>query len=94
MFAPVYGFTHGAFFTLISPTIAEFFGTRSHGVIFAIVLFPGTIGGALSPLIAGHVFDTLGSYQPVFICLAGLAVAGLVLVYFLHSDSLAEIEVT
>jgi hypothetical protein len=26
--------------------------------------------------------------------LAGLAVAGLVLVYFLHSDSLAEIEVT
>ena len=94
LFAPVYGFTHGAFFTLISPTIAEFFGTRSHGVIFAIVLFPGTIGGALSPLIAGHVFDTLGSYQPVFICLAGLAVAGLVLVYFLHSDSLAEIEVT
>ena len=94
LFAPVYGFTHGAFFTLISPTIAEFFGTRSHGVIFAIVLFPGTIGGALSPLIAGHVFDTLGSYQPVFICLAGLAVAGLVLVYFLHSDSLSEIEVT
>jgi len=94
LFAPVYGFTHGAFFTLISPTIAEFFGTRSHGVIFAIVLLPGTIGGALSPLIAGHVFDTLGSYQPVFICLAGLAVAGLVLVYFLHSDSLAEIEVT
>jgi len=94
LFAPVYGFTHGAFFTLISPTIAEFFGTRSHGVIFAIVLFPGTIGGALSPLIAGHVFDTLGSYQPVFICLAGLAVAGLVLVYFLHSDSLAKIEVT
>ena len=94
LFAPVYGFTHGAFFTLISPTIAEFFGTRSHGVIFAIVLFPGTIGGALSPLIAGHVFDTLGSYQPVFICLAWLAVAGLVLVYFLHSDSLAEIEVT
>ena len=40
LFAPVYGFTHGAFFTLISPTIAEFFGTRSHGVIFAIVLFP------------------------------------------------------
>ena len=94
LFAPVYGFTHGAFFTLISPTIAEFFGTRSHGVIFAIVLFPGTIGGALSLLIAGHVFDTLGSYQPVFICLAGLAVAGLVLVYFLHSDSLAEIEAT
>ena len=94
LFAPVYGFTHGAFFTLISPTIAELFGTRSHGVIFAIVLFPGTIGGALSPLIAGYVFDTVGSYQPVFVCLAGLAVAGLVLVHFLQSDNSAEIEVT
>ena len=94
LFAPVYGFTHGAFFTLISPTIAELFGTRSHGVIFAIVLFHGTIGGALSPLIAGYVFDTVGSYQPVFVCLAGLAVAGLVLVHFLQSDNSAEIEVT
>ena len=94
LFAPVYGFTHGAFFTLISPTVAELFGTRSHGVIFAIILFHGTIGGALSPLIAGYVFDTVGSYQPVFTCLAGLAVAGLVLVHFLQSDNLAEIEVT
>ncbi|HIO76343.1 MAG TPA: MFS transporter [Gammaproteobacteria bacterium] len=94
LFAPVYGFTHGAFFTLISPTVAELFGTRSHGVIFAIVLFHGTIGGALSPLIAGYVFDSVGSYQPVFACLAGLAVAGLVLVQFLQSNSPAEIEVT
>ena len=94
LFAPVYGFTHGAFFTLISPTVAELFGTRSHGVIFAFILFHGTIGGALSPLIAGYVFDTVGSYQPVFTCLAGLAVAGLVLVHFLQSDNLAEIEVT
>jgi len=46
------------------------------------------------PLIAGYVFDTVGSYQPVFACLAGLAVAGLVLVQFLQSNSPAEIEVT
>ena len=76
------------------PRLQNLFGTRSHGVIFAIILFYGTIGGALSPLIAGYVFDTVGSYQPVFTCLAGLAVAGLVLVHFLQSDNLAEIEVT
>ena len=63
-------------------------------MIFAIILFHGTIGGALSPLIAGRVFDTMGSYQPVFVCLAGLAVAGLVLVHFLQSDSPTQIEVT
>jgi MFS family permease len=84
LFAPVYGFSHGAFFTLISPTVAELFGTRAHGVIFAIVLFHGTIGGAVSPLIAGRVFDAIATYQPVFQALAGLAIAGLVLVNFLQ----------
>ena len=94
VFAPVYGFTHGAFFTLISPTVAELFGTKAHGVIFAIILFHGTIGGAISPFIAGRVFDTLGTYQPIFICLSVIAVIGLVLVQFLRSDSLTKIEVT
>ena len=91
MFAPVYGFTHGAFFTLISPTVAELFGTKAHGVIFAIILFHGTIGGAFSRFIAGRVFDTLGTYQPVFICLSVIAVIGLVLAHFLRSDSLTRI---
>ena len=93
-FAPVYGFTHGAFFTLISPTVAELFGTKAHGVIFAIILLHGTIGGAISPFIAGRVFDTLGTYQPVFICLSIISVIGLVLVHFLRSDSLTRIGVT
>ena len=84
LFAPVYGFSHGAFFTLISPTVAELFGTRAHGVIFAIVLFHGTIGGAVSPLIAGWVFDAIATYQPVFQALAVLAIVGLVLVNFLQ----------
>jgi len=92
VFAPVYGFTHGAFFTLISPTVAEFFGTRAHGVIFAIILFHGTIGGAISPFIAGRVFDTLGTYQPVFICLSVIAVLGLALVQLLRSDTLSKIR--
>jgi len=84
LFAPVYGFSHGAFFTLISPTVAELFGTRAHGLIFAIVLFHGTIGGAVSPFIAGRVFDAIGTYQPVFQVLAVLAIVGLVLVNFLQ----------
>ncbi len=60
-FAVVYGFAHGGFFTAMSPTLAEFFGTGSHGVIFGIVLFCGTIGGAAGPLLAGTLFDTSGS---------------------------------
>lgn len=42
----VYGFGHGGFFTVVAPTIAEYFGLRSHGAIFGTVLFFGTVGGA------------------------------------------------
>jgi len=61
-------------------------------VIFAIILFHGTIGGAISPFIAGRVFDTLGTYQPVFICLSIIAVLGLALVQLLRSDTLSKIR--
>ncbi len=79
LFAAIYGFAHGGFFTVMSPTLAEFFGTGSHGVIFGIVLFSGTIGGAIGPLLAGILFDQTGSYEVVFLILAGFAVLGLLL---------------
>ncbi len=79
LFVAVYGLAHGGFFTVMSPTLAEFFGTGSHGVIFGIVLFSGTIGGAVGPLLAGTLFDTSGSYELVFLILAGFCLLGLLL---------------
>lgn len=79
-FAVIYGLAHGGFFTVISPTLAEYFGLRAHGLTFGCVLFCGTIGGALGPLLAGRVFDTTGSYMQAFDVLSGLAVLGLLLV--------------
>jgi len=66
LFAMVYGFGHGGYFTLISPLVAEHFGIRSHGVLFGIVLFAGTVGGGIGPVLAGHIFDVTGSYSPAF----------------------------
>ncbi|UCE55384.1 MAG: MFS transporter [Desulfobacterales bacterium] len=83
-FAVICGFAHGGFFTVVCPTMAELFGTRSHGVLFGIVLFSGTIGGAAGPLLAGSTFDVTGSYQMVFLILAVLAVVGLVLIILLR----------
>ena len=42
VFAVIYGFAHGGLFTVMSPTVAELFGTGSHGLLFGIVLFSGT----------------------------------------------------
>lgn len=84
LFAAIYGSAHGGFFTVVSPTVAELFGTGSHGVLFGIVLFSGTIGGAIGPLLAGRMFDMTGSYQLLFLVLTGLALVGFGLVTLLR----------
>jgi MFS family permease len=82
VFALTYGFCHGGFYALISPTVAEFFGTRSHGAIFGIVIFVGSVGGAIGPLITGYIFDITESYHVAFILLLALSTAGLVSILF------------
>ncbi len=61
--------------------ITEYFGLRSHGAIFGVVVFFGTIGGALGLIMAGSVFDIWSSYGPAFGGLAALAAIGLVLAF-------------
>ena len=79
-FAAAYGIAHGGFFTAISPTVAELFGTRAHGALFGTVLFFGSLGAAIGPLGAGAVFDAFGSYRLAFGALCLLAMAGFVLI--------------
>jgi MFS family permease len=73
LFGVIYGLAHGGFFTAISPLVAEWFGIHSHGTLFGIVVCFGTTGGAVGPLLAGHLFDLSGSYQPTFLILTALA---------------------
>ena len=79
-FAVMYGFAHGAFFTVVSPTAAEYFGTGSHGSIFGTILFCGTLGGSVGPLLAGSIFDHAGNYRLAFIILTAMALLGLIVV--------------
>jgi MFS family permease len=84
LFAVVYGFAHGGLFTVVSPTVAELFGTGSHGVLFGIVLFSGNLAGAISPILAGRIFDVMGSYRIIFLMLIVMAATGFVLVSLLR----------
>ena len=82
LFAVVYGLAHGGFFTAISPLVAEWFGIASHGTLFGIVVCFGTTGGAVGPLLAGHLFDVSGSYQSTFriVFITALAAWGMLLI--------------
>ncbi len=93
VFAAMYAIAHGGFFTAISPTVAELFGTRAHGAVFGTVLFFGTLGAAVGPLAAGATFDALGSYRLAFGALCVLTATGFVLVSRLarHRPGLAPV---
>lgn len=84
LFASVYGFAHGGFFTAISPIAAEVFGIAAHGSIFGIIVFFGTTGGAIGPILAGQLFDTTGSYATTFKMITVLSIVGMGLVLSLR----------
>jgi predicted MFS family arabinose efflux permease len=84
VFAVIYGFAHGGFFTVMSPLVAELFGIGSHGLLFGMVLASGTLGGTIGPFLAGRIFDVTGSYHLLFLILTGLALAGLAMILLLR----------
>ena len=83
LFAVIYGIAHGGFFTALSPMIAEFFGINAHGVLFGIVVFFGTLGGAIGPVLAGYIFDITNEYRPAFWLCMLMTALGLVLILLL-----------
>ena len=85
LFAVVYGFAHGGFFTVMSPLVAESFGTDSLGQLFGTVLFVGTLGGTIGPTASGLIFDATNSYQAPFLILTGIVCIGLIMAFLLKS---------
>lgn len=76
LYAVADGFARGGNFAVISPLVAELFGTRAHGALFGLATFIGTLGGALGPVLTGRLFDVTGSYQLAFAFLAVLMAVG------------------
>ncbi len=84
LFAAIFGFGYGAMIVSQSPIVAELFGLRAHGAILGVVVFSATTGGAIGPLVAGHIFDITGSYQPVFLIYAVVSIMSLILASLLR----------
>ena len=63
-----------------SPLIAELFGLSSHGLILGVAHLGFTIGGAVGPVVTGHIFDITGGYQPAFLVSAVFCVFSTILV--------------
>ena len=84
LFAVIFGFGWGGLAAGRAPMSTEIFGLGSLGVILGIFEFGASIGGAVGPLLAGWIFDIIGSYQGAFLACATLGVIGFVLTSLLR----------
>ena len=79
VFALIYGISHGGFFAVASPSVAHYFGTRSHGILFGTVLFFGALGGTVGPIATGRIYDLYQSYDNAFMMLMVFTCIGFLL---------------
>jgi MFS family permease len=75
LFATTYGIGLSGIMVLRPPILAEYFGTKNFGTIFAAEGVFITIAGIASQPLAGWVFDTYHSYKPLWL---GYFIFGLV----------------
>ncbi len=61
------GFNFGGNFAIFPLLTADFFGVKNLGANYGVVFTAYGIGGIVGPLLAGMIWDTLGSYQWAFI---------------------------
>ncbi len=87
LFAVIFGFSLAGLATLEAPLIAGLFGLNSLGLILGSVELVATVFAAPSPMLAGHIFDTMDSYQLAFLICAVLGIIGVLLALLLRLPS-------
>ena len=79
-FLILFGIGYGGANALRPSLVREFFGRSNFGTVFGLLIGINTLGSVIGPPVAGWVYDNWGSYQGIWLVLAGLAVIALVLV--------------
>lgn len=77
-----FGIGYGGAGALLSPLVAELFGGENLGTVFGLASVAHAISGLTAPAAAGIMFETLGSYTPVFWAAGVIGLGGSGLVWF------------
>ena len=62
------GLAAGAEVDLLAYLVGRYFGLRSYGKIYGVMLSGFALGGGLGPMLAGAAFDISGNYNVAMIC--------------------------
>jgi sugar phosphate permease len=86
-FLIVHGFAVAAENVLLPLIVVECFGIAHMAQIYGALMFALLPGGALGPIFAARMYDTLGSYQLAFTIFAALNAASLGLLCLLRRET-------
>jgi MFS family permease len=79
--------------TPVRPALqADFFGIRSYGTIMGLMSVVSVIAGIVSPVFAGWILDTTGSYQLAWWIFALLTVPGIPLVLLAKPPKVKQVS--
>jgi len=70
--------------------VRERFGMASFGRLFGIMMGVSTVGSVLGPFLAGWVYDTSGSYHPIWLVFAGISIVPVILMLTMKSYNLGH----
>jgi sugar phosphate permease len=67
-----------------------YFGLKGYGTYIGLITGVGTVGSMIGPLLAGMVFDTYGTYVPIWYIYAGIAFLCFFIIMLLPSVKAGE----
>lgn len=76
-----FGIGYGGAGALLSPLVAELFGSENLGTIFGLASVAFAISGLAAPSLAGLAYDIIGSYTPVFWGAGCIGLLGVALIW-------------
>ena len=65
--AAVFGFAYGGVMPLYAVLARDYFGQRIMGTVLGAAAMVSSLGMAIGPWVGGWLFDTFGSYAPLYI---------------------------
>jgi len=75
IFAIVFGFSLGAGPCVFYASVADLFHGANYGKILGMMVLGFSLGGTLSPWLAGYLYDTSGSYDSTYVLLIAALLA-------------------
>jgi MFS family permease len=82
LFLFLFGVGFGGNIPLMPAIRAEYFGRKALGKIQGFMNPVMMIAGATGPILAGHMFDTTGSYRSAFLVIGLLTFLAAVVIFF------------